>query len=251
MRYIISVTYLLLIFVFSFAVKADDSLQLSAGFSFWDSAPDGSFGQTKDSVLILNKGSAYQYNYYFTLEHGFAFIPHVKISKTATSNESTSTIDQTFILSDTVFRVASNLDVESDYEQLDVIAYFEVFDNRTLELDLGITFRNHAIHTQITNQADALESDFKDVSDLQLLGYAAGRVNLPLLRLGTFVEMSILDANNYDYQIGVSYNINVNQLAKTYLQLGVKSQQFEFTNLDGLYTSVDWQALFVGVEMRF
>jgi len=251
MRYIISGIYLLLICLFSFAAKADNSVQLSAGFSFWNSAPDGSFGQTADSVLVLNKDSAYQHNYYFTIEHNLSYVPHIKVSKTATSNESTSTIDQTFILNDAVFRVASNLDVGSDYEQLDVIAYFEAFDNRTVELDLGVTFRNHSIHTQITNQADSSESDSKDVYDLQLLGYAAGRVNLPLLKVGTFFEASILNTDTYDYQVGVSYNINVTQLANTYLQLGVKSQRFEFSSLDGLYTRVDWQALFIGVDARF
>jgi outer membrane protein len=251
MRYIISGITLFLIGLSSFNAKADNSLQLSAGLSFWNSAPDGSFGQTEDSVLVLNKESAYQHSYYFTIEHNFRFVPHIKISKTVTSNDSTSTIDQTFILSDTIFRVASNLDVKSDYEQLDVITYFEVFDNRTFELDLGLTFRNHSIHTQITNQDENSEWDSKDVSDLQLLGFVAGRVNLPLLRTGAFFEASILDKDNYDYQVGVSYDISVTKSAKTYLQLGMKSQTIEFSNLDGLYTQVDWQAFFIGAGLRF
>lgn len=251
MRYLTSSINLVLICLFSFAAKADNSLELSAGLSLWSSAPDGSFGQTETSALVLDKESAYQYNYYFTLEHGFAFLPHIKISQTATSNESTSTIDQTFILSDTIFRVASSLDVQSDYEQLDVITYFEAFDNRTLELDLGITFRNHSIHTQIVNQDDSSESDSKDVSDLQLLGFVAGRVNLPLLRTGAFAEASILDADNYDYQIGISYDISATKATKTQLQLGMKSQTFRFSNLDGLYAQLEWQALFIGLGIRF
>ncbi|MBU2919054.1 MAG: outer membrane protein [Psychrosphaera sp.] len=251
MRHKISCLYILLVCLSSFPATADNLLQLSAGISFWNSTPDGSFGETADSVLTLDKKSAVQSSYYLTIEHPFPLAPNIKLSKTATSNNSSSTLDKTFVSNGSIFRVASALDVTADYDQLDVITYFEIFDNRTLELDLGITFRQHSIHTQVTNQNDKSESVSNKVSDLEVLAYAAGKVNLPLLSIGAFIETSVVDKNSYDLQAGVSYEFDATKLAKTYLQVGVRTQTFEFTNLDGLYTQLDWQELFVGVEVRF
>ncbi|PQJ53049.1 TIGR04219 family outer membrane beta-barrel protein [Psychrosphaera saromensis] len=251
MRHLLRNTFVLLICLFSFAVKAENSLQLSAGLSVWSSTPDGSFGQTADSVLTLDKKSGVQYNYYFTLEHQVQFVPNLKLAKTSTSNESSSTLTKTFVFNDTLFRVASVLDVESTYEQFDVITYFEILDTRTFEFDLGMTFRQHSIHNQLANQTDSSENTSSNISDIQLLAFAAGKFNLPLLNVGMFVETSFLNTSAYDLQVGVNYSVQITELAETYLQVGVKKQNIEFTNLDGVYTQLDWQALFLGMDVRF
>lgn len=251
MRHIISGIFVLLICLFSFAAKADNSLQLSAGFSFWSSTPSGSFGQTSDSVLTLDKKSEIQSNYYFALEHQLQFIPNVKLARTSTSNKASSTLTQTFVFNDTLFRVASELNVESTYQQLDAITYYQILDTRTFEFDLGITFREHSIDNQITNQSDSSESTFSKISDIELLAFAAGKLNLPLLNVGMFVETSFLDTNTYDLQAGISYAVYKTELVETYLQVGVKKQNIEFTNLDGVYTQLNWQAMFIGMEAHF
>jgi outer membrane protein len=251
MRHLLSNIFLLIICLSSFAAKADNSLQLSAGLSFWSSTPDGSFGQTADSVLTLDKKSGVQYNYYFTIEHQVKFVPNVKFSQTTTSNESSSTLSQTFLFNDNLFRVASVLDVESTYEQFDVITYFEVLDTRTFEFDLGMTLRQHSIHNQVANQSDSSESTFSKISDIELLAFVAGKLNLPLLNVGMFVETSFLDTSTYDIQTGISYAVYKTELVETYLQFGVKKQNLEFTNLDGVYTQLNWQAMFIGMEAHF
>lgn len=251
MRHILGSIFVLLIYLFSLSTKADNSLQLSAGFSFWNSNPDGSLGQPTNTVLALDKDTDTQSSYYFRVEHYLPYTPHLKVVNTSTSNQATPTLDQTFVFDNTVFRVASTLNIESTYKQLDAIAYYELLDIRTFEIDLGVTFRRHSIHNHVTSQDDSSDTTLSKVSDIQLLGFAAGKVNLPLLNLEGFIETSILNSDTYDIQAGVNYNVLNSELMKTYLQLGVKKQNLKFTDLDGIYTELNWQSWFIGMDFRF
>lgn len=250
MKQIVCSATIVLLCLTNFVAQADEKA-LSAGFSFWSTNPDGRFGQAEDNVLELDDSSGLQSNYYFSYEHNYLYLPNFRLARTQTSNEATVAIDKTYALNNSLFRVASVLNASSRHTQVDALGYYEIFDNRTLELDLGLTIRQHAITAKAVNQNDSSEAATSKVSDTQILLYGAGRLNLPLLHAGAFVETNFLNTSNYDLETGLVYTVYNSKLVKTNLKVGVKKQSIEFDNLEGLYTQLDWESVFVGMDFHF
>jgi len=254
-----------------------DTVGLYLGGQIWQSEYSGGFGK-KSALIDFNYKEELQSSFFVAVEHPFTLLPNVRISRTNfdTSSQTNSTQEFSFTddASDIVHETLINTDVETrfDVSYVDYTLYYELLDNRSISLDLGLTLRDFdgAITateniTTVNNWSDIFgnpytatrNDDFKNkikTEDIEPMLYIATNIGLPLTGLSVFAQGDFLLESGRtisDYQIGLRYDLIDSQMVDFNVTLGYRTVKMEFENSDGLFSDPEIKGTFIGVIAHF
>lgn len=215
---------------------------------FWHNSPAAKFGQASDAKIAANSDTSWHSQLSLSFEHPFPLLPNISLSRTNIENESTKTIEQTFLLNNRHFAVASTLHANVRVQQNDYVVFYEVFDNHTLELDTGVNFKQHQVTAQVIESKTSYTAIAK-AEHLKPALYAAGRVNLPLLGYSFYGKANIDEKENYDYDVGFGYQVPMLTFAKTEILFGYKRQSMSYSS-SNLVADIKFDSIYTGFSLQ-
>ncbi|NMP17247.1 MULTISPECIES: TIGR04219 family outer membrane beta-barrel protein [unclassified Thalassotalea] len=218
-----------------------DAIGVYIGAQVWDMAAEGSYDDSKVQQEF-NFDDDTQNRFYIEFEHPLPFIPNIKI---AHSELMTTGVE--------INPAADSLQGSSelDLSYTDYTLYYELFDNGLFSFDFGLTGKDFEGEF-ITLDRSGLDVD--NVDEIIPMLYLSAEVELPLTGLGVFAEGNILALDDHtaaDYQAGISYALIDNMIVDVDIQLGYRWAQVELEDLEGIYSDLDFDGAFAGVEVHF
>lgn len=99
--------------------------------------------------------------------------------------------------------------------------------------------------------ANQTETSNRKASGIEAYFHGAGKLNLPLLNLSFGSQINAKDADNYDVEFSVLYELGWVPVIDPHLQLGWKKQELQLDDFDSLYLSHSWESVFAGVLITF
>lgn len=226
-----------------FAVKVQlDSWQVSA---------DGAFGQTGAS-LEQNFRSKNQLSLGLALEHPIPLIPNLAVRYQNLKHAGRAELTQTFALAGKSFPVGSPLSSKLDLSHLDLVLYYELFDNNLFELDLGAMAKRIDGSAEASNLSD-LHSE-QSVKGIIPQLYAASRLNLIGTSWQLFAQASGVTPGRHkahDVSAGLAFQFLDTMMLDGAFRLGYRDSKLELDNLQGLTATMDYSGVFVGLELSF
>jgi outer membrane protein len=241
--------------VLSTNVQAD-ALGIYLGGQIWDNQASGTFGDSS-SQIDFNLIDEKQNSFFIAFEHPLPLIPNARISSTSLETSGMTTLDSDFDFDDETFIKGADVNANFDVSYVDYTLYYELFDNDLLSFDFGITARDFdgevTVSTQVAAGAVA-QSDTIAVTDIVPMLYVATNVGLPLTGLNFYGQGNFLSVDEhtlYDYEIGVSYELVDNLLVDVNINAGYRSVKLELDDLNGLYSDIDFDGVFVGTTIHF
>ncbi len=232
---------------------ADTLLGVFAGVQGWDMDTDGTFGSTNNQAEF-NFDSKTQTSFYLALEHPVPIIPNVKIKHNQMDTDGLAKLNSTFEFGGTTYAVNSNLTTDVDLTNTDFIFYYEVLDNDLITLDFGINVKHVDGELDVINIDDTTVRSNEKFDGYVPMFYGAVKVGLPFTGLGVFADGSILSVGDhtlYDYEAGVGYTFIDNMAIDLTLQVGYRAIKLELDDLDDIYSDLDFDGVFVGLEAHF
>lgn len=217
----------------SFTAAADTLLGVYVGAQGWDMATEGSFGVDNNQTDYGFNDEA-QVRLYIELEHPLPLIPNVKVAYSELETQG----QEINPLQDMDFN-----DTQLDLSYTDYTLYYELFDNGLFSFDLGFTAKDLSGH---------LDNDSIDEWIPQL--YASTEVGLPLTGLSVFAEGNFLSIDDHtlsDYQVGVAWAMIDNMLIDVNISAGYRVAKVELDDLDNIYSDLDFDGVFAGIEVHF
>ena len=156
---------------------------------------------------------------YIAFEHFIPTIPNGKLKYSDLSSE----------------RRADATEIDSSVTN--AILYYQLFDNRLFEFDLGLAYTD-------------LETDYQNLSSELAQAYAAAKLHIPGTGMHAFTEVisgSVTDDNATDAEIGLSYNFNPNSpLLNVSVRAGYRYQDATIDNF-----KQESKGPFAGLEVHF
>lgn len=133
------------------------------------------------------------------------------------------------------------LNVSTDYEQYDLIAYYEILDNDMLSFDIGLNLQHY------TGKFTGIS-----YSKWQPNLYSKAQVGLPTLPLSVYGEFSygtFDDTSTVDFETGVKYTLDL-IAADINFDLGYRIQDNEFSGILPIRKStIKNEGFYLGVEI--
>lgn len=262
--------------LFTTSVQAD-TVGLYLGGQIWQSEFTGGFG--KESALIdFNYKNEQQSSFFVAVEHPFRLLPNLRISYTNfdTSSQTNSTKEFSFtegtsqIVHET--RIDSDVETRFNVDYVDYTLYYQLLDNRSFSLDLGLTARNFDGAITVTEDITTV-NDWSDIFgnpytftsndiftneiktiDIEPMLYIASNIGLPLTGLSVFAQGDFLlkgDRTISDYQVGLMYDLIDNQMIDFNVTLGYRTVKMEFKSSDDLFSDSEIKGVFVSMIAHF
>lgn len=235
----------------SFQSEAATFFGVTAGANFWQSEAEVQAGEVADAQFTFKQKKESNTELFFTLEHPIPLVPNLKYLTSDLNVTGQQTLSQTYILNGQTFKVASTLAADYQYDYSDYSLYYELFDNKVLEFDLGVTLKDIDATYKVSNAADVNETASRTASGIEPYLYTSAKVKLPLLNLGFSSQLNVQDGSNYDFEIAVQYRLGNLPAIQPYLQVGWKKQEVDFEDFDSLYFKHSWDAAFAGIVFEF
>ncbi|NVK24277.1 MAG: TIGR04219 family outer membrane beta-barrel protein [Gammaproteobacteria bacterium] len=235
----------------SIAKVGASGIELTLGVNAWQSTNSGSYGEASNALVTFSSEDDDVNQAYFLLEHPFPIIPSLRYSTYELADETSSTLERTFILGGQVYAVASSLQTHFKQKTSDLTLFYEVFDNQVLEFDLGLTFRDLETKVYVLNLDNTNESSVSDDDRATTFLYGAASLNLPLLNLTFGSETQYRNSENYDVEFAVDYAIGMLPLINPFVRVGVKTHRSDVIYSNNLSVQQDWDAVFLGVGISF
>lgn len=208
---------------------AADAVGVYIGAQAWDMSSEGTLGDKGDQQ-VFNFDDEVQGRYYIEVEHPVPFIPNVKIAHSQLDTPAMQVGE---------FRIGTDIDMS----YTDYTLYYELFDNDLLSFDFGFTGKN--IH------GEAEDNSFDEIVAML---YASAEVGLPFTGFSVFAEGNFLSMDDHtinDYQIGLAWAFIDNLAVDVSLTAGYRVVEMELDDLDGIYSDLDYDGAFAGVEVHF
>ncbi|WP_371374000.1 TIGR04219 family outer membrane beta-barrel protein [Thalassotalea aquiviva] len=222
----------------SYSASAD-VLGVYVGGQVWELSADGAFGE-KNDLQNYDFSDDTEYRFYIALEHPIPLIPNVKLVRNKLNTEGVGAVETD------AFRV-ENVFSQVDLTYTDYTFYYEIFDNDLVSIDLGITAKDFS-----GDFDSGLNID--DIDEAIPMAYASAQVGLPFTGLSLIAEgnfLAIDDSNFTEYQIGIAYELIDNMLIDVNLQAGYRRVDLELDDVDDVYSDINFDGLFAGVEIHF
>ncbi|GAA6172068.1 TIGR04219 family outer membrane beta-barrel protein [Colwellia sp. KU-HH00111] len=233
------------------SAQADTLLGLYVGGQVWANQAKGSLGKEESSQTTFDFDSERSGSYFVALEHPIPLIPNAKIVSTKYDTVGDTTIDVSTTIEGVTTTASVLAEATFDASYIDYTLYYEVFDNDLLTFDFGLTARDLSIDSQITVADNS--SDLSSDKILPLL-YANAIIGLPFTGYNVFAQADFLsrsDYDIYDYQVGVSYEVQNNFVIDVDVTLGYRAVKLELNDLDGIYSDLTFKGVFVGAVIHF
>ena len=240
-----------------------DVIGLYVGGHVWDNKAEGIFGESGDQTNF-NLNDEQQGSYYIAVEHPIPLIPNVRIASTTLDTTGNTTLNESIEFGDQTFNTGAQVDATFDVSYVDYTLYYELFDNDLLSFDFGITARDFDGDISLSSDVTVTDPDGNSSTNtvtgkLSATGfipmlYASTEVGLMFTGLNLFASgnfLSIDDHTLYDYQVGVSYELIDNIAVDVNLMAGYRSVRLELEDLDDLYSDLDFDGAFAGVQIHF
>ncbi|MBU2871808.1 TIGR04219 family outer membrane beta-barrel protein [Colwellia sp. E2M01] len=272
---------------FTFTPQENNTVGLSLGGQFWQSQATGLFGEN-NNLIDFNLKEALQINYFVAIEHPYSLLPNIRIANTSLDTTGKTTLTQAFSFDGEPFAIGDEVNASFNVSYIDYTLYYELFDNEQFSFDLGLSARDFGggvtvagppiIEDGEPDRTDWHESCYDENGDLKgdcslastsrsvtptgkiktddivPMLYMATNIGLPLTRLSVFAQadLSLTDEHSLsDYQAGFSYDLIHNRTGKYNLTLGYRVVNMAFTDINNLYTELDFKGVFVGVIGHF
>lgn len=208
---------------------AADAVGVYIGVQAWDMAAEGTLGDKGDQQAYDFDDEA-QARYYIELEHPIPFIPNMKVAHSELDTQGLETGE---------FRI----DTDVDMSYTDYTLYYELFDNDLVSFDFGFTGKN--LNGQVGDNS---------FDEIVAMLYASVEAGLPFTGLSIFAEGNFLSINDHtinDYQLGIAWAIVDNLAVDVSLTAGYRAVEMELDDLDGIYSDLDYDGAFAGIEVHF
>jgi len=206
----------------SVAAQADVFLGVDAELNYWK--PSVTVG--KSSKLDENEALFGDISF----EHFVPFVPNIKIGRTVL---------------DASFGVGGEYTVR--YEKTDTNLYYEILDNDTISVDLGLGFSYLDYKTlHMDNSLGSISGTIPHV-------YGAVEVGIPLTPLFVYSKGTLSNLNDntvIDATIGVQYEIELTVI-DIELQSGYRIQKFDMDDFDNSSLDLKIDGFFAGVNIDF
>ncbi|WNO60510.1 TIGR04219 family outer membrane beta-barrel protein [Rheinheimera sp. MMS21-TC3] len=238
--------------LFSPAIKADTLLGLYIGADAWRTSTEGGFANT-DKLQTLNFDDKTQASYYIALEHPIPVLPNARIQHTPLTANGSTGLSSNLSLNNTTFLQGTDIKNQVDLTSTDYILYYELFDNSLISLDLGVNAKYIKGDVYIKDTITGVAAG-ESVSKILPTAYAAATIGLPLTGLELFANGSYMtydDNTIYDVQAGIAYALVDNIAIDVRLRAGYRAVNIKLDNVDSLYTDIDFNGAFVGLELHF
>ena len=239
--------------LFTANANADTLLGVYAGVQGWNMDAEGGFANTT-TLTNFDFDSENKASFYVALEHPIPFIPNIEVRRTDMDASGTTTLQQSFSFGGELF--SSQSDVLSDIEltTTDFILYYELFDNDLVSFDLGLNGKYVDGTLFVRNASDASISAREEFSGVVPMLYSKLAFGLPGTGFGVYAKGSFLSVDDHtlsDFEAAVTYDLVDNIAVDVTLQLGYRSTALELDDLDDIYTDLDFEGVFAGVEVHF
>jgi outer membrane protein len=234
-----------------FASQVSSNVKYEFEMASWRESPKVIFGEDKTSLLTFSDDRKTNYLVQFELEHDNPNIPNFQISQFSADAAGSQQIVQTFFLSGTKYNVGSVIQGSAEYASVTGSMYYEAFDNRILELDLGVGLNQHSIFVSTENANNLTNASERDVTMLVPAFYARTRMNLRLLRTGFEAEAFVSNSDDYRFNFNAYYTFIDSELFKLKGSLGYLNQTFKTENLSGLYFESNRKEWYTGLVFSF
>jgi len=236
------------------ATLADTLLGVYVGAQSWDMSSDGSFGNSTNTQANFNFDGKTQGSYYLSFEHFVPLVPNIKVKRNEFETNGNTTLTSTFQFNDVTYAVNSELATQADLTNTDIVLYYEIFDNDLISFDLGINAKRFDGMLDVVDRNDATRTAAEELSGWVPMLYGAVQVGLPMTGISFFADGSLLSIDDhtvYDYQAGLGYTIIDNVAIDVTVQLGYRATKVELEDLDNIYSNLDFDGAFLGVEAHF
>jgi outer membrane protein len=237
----------------SFSSHADTILGVYAGAQAWNMETTGGFSDTNNNV-DFNFEDETKGSIYVALEHPLPLVPNVKLQRTGLDTEGETALSSSMTFGGELFSADTSVNTSLDLVSTDYIAYYELFDNDLISLDIGVNAKHVDGEIYLEEQGDTSQNANQDFSGFIPMLYSRVAVGVPFTGLGAFIEGSFLafdDNTISDYQAAVTYGLLDNIAIDATLQLGYRQLKMELDDLDGIYTDVEFSGAFLGLEVHF
>ncbi|KKO44488.1 hypothetical protein WG68_15655 [Arsukibacterium ikkense] len=233
--------------------SADTLLGLYIGADGWRSKATGSFGNSEPAPAF-NFNSKTQGTVYIALEHPIPLIPNIRLAHNQLAANGITLLDGDFSFAGEDFAINTTLANRVDLTNTDVVLYYELLDNRLIELDLGLNAKHVKGSVSVIEQAaNGLQGE-ESVSQWLPMLYARSKIGLPLTGLDVFAQGSYIgwsDSRLYDLQAGIGYQLIDSLAVDVRFKLGYRVVNVRLDDLDELYSNLDFKGVFAGVELHF
>lgn len=204
-----TLTALTIAVAFSLPAHSATLLGAKAGVDFW-------YADAKINNIKADD-SNFQQSLYVSLEHFIPLIPNGKIRYTNVRSDKLLT----------------------NFDQYDLIAYYEILDNEMLSLDVGIDLQHYKGHFVGQNFSEWHPNLYGDVR----LGIPATPVSL----FGTFSYGTYEQTSTVDAEAGAIFTLDL-AVADVNFKVGYRIQDYDFNYFIMPNTLVN-QGFFAGVEI--
>lgn len=230
--------------------QADTLLGLYAGIDGWSMDSEGNFGSSAAELQDFNLDNETTPVIFVALEHPIPVIPNIRIRTNDLTTSGTATIGS-FNYGGQTF--SGDVNVDFDIQNTDFTLYYEILDNDTASLDIGLTgkYVDGEISVEQTDLSVKATESFKGVIPML---YAAAQIGVPATGLSFFGELhglSIQDHTLLDYQIGAAYEFIDNPAVDMAVRAGYREFSLELDGLDDIYTDWSFKGPFVGLQLHF
>lgn len=234
----------------STATQADTVLGLTMSIDGWSMDSSGSIADNKN-LQKFDMDSETPALFSFALEHPLPLIPNFRLRFGDFSSSGPNTLSQNFTLNGTTYTLGTAVDVNFDLQSSDFIFYYELLDNDTVSLDLGVNGKYLDGDVRVSDGTRTAHETFKGVVPML---YGAVKFGVPSTRLSLFGDFNLLSVGGQtlrDYQAGASYKLVENMAVDFSVRGGYRKFELELDDLDGIYADWKYDGLFLGVEADF
>ena len=235
------------------SVQADTLLGLYIGADAWQSAASGSFANTSQ-LQEFSYSDKRQTSLFAVLEHPLPLIPNIRLQHNSLTSEGLSTLSADFSFAGEEFSAGVEIRNEVDLTNTDYVLYYEILDNDLLSLDLGLNAKHIDGMLALSASTASTEVGLQDVSIVVPMLYSAVKVGLPLTGLDVFVQGAYVSYDGsriYDVQAGMAYALVDSMAINVRIKLGYRAVNLRLDVIDDVYSNLDFEGAFAGVELHF
>ncbi|MCC2618240.1 TIGR04219 family outer membrane beta-barrel protein [Aestuariibacter halophilus] len=239
--------------LFSGAAYSDTVFGIYAGAQAWQMDASGGYANTS-TITEFDFDDATRNNLYVALEHPIPGIPNIKVQRTSMDTDGVTTLSSSFTFGDQVFVSQSQVMTDVTLTSTDVVLYYELFDNDLLSLDFGLNAKYVDGDFLVVDTSDPTLDGQESFSGFVPMLYSRISFGLPGTGFSLGAEGSFLSVDDHtlqDYQLAVTYELVENPAVDANLQLGYRKIQMELDDLDNIYSDLDFDGPFVGLEVHF
>jgi outer membrane protein len=239
--------------------QADTLLGLYGGVQGWNMQTTGGFSENGNNGDFNFEDEA-KSNFYVAFEHPVPLIPNIKLQRTEMDTAGAATLDANFAFGGELFSVSADVATDVQLTAIDVILYYELFDNDLVSFDFGINAKYIDGEFLVTDKDVSSQVGREEFSGAVPMLYSRLAVGVPFTGFGAYVEGSYLsfdDNTLSDYQAVITYSLMENFALDVTVQLGYRVVAIELEDigdlkeLNNIYSDLEFKGPFAGIEVHF